>query len=514
MNAKTKLVTAAGAAAVLAGALALAEDVPTSAPAAKPPHRKWQDVPQPALDKLPETKLITATLKNGIKVFLIEDHELPTIDVTLLVRAGEWDLLAKDLGAQAKAGLASITGEVMRSGGTEKKTGDELDEELDAIASSVSTSVGLDQAHARMSCLKEHLDATLATFADVVRHPAFREDRIVLAKRQAMGRLRRRNDNPAQIASREFAKLIYTDASPLGWRDEPATIESITRDDVVRFYREAFAANPAGALLGAVGDFDAAKMKEKLEAVLGDWSPEKAEGHPVQGHTDGFQGPGPKVYFVKKTDVNQSTVILGHPGIQRKPGDPDYPAAVVANFILGGGGFAGRLMQHVRTEMGLAYGCRSSLDAAMGHQGTFVMQGQTKCGSTLAMTRAMRKELERLVSEKPTAEELRVAKKSILEGLVFSYDRKSAILDRALRNEFYGFPQNELEVFAQGVSEVSADDCLRVAKKLLDPARLTTLVVGNDAEFDGKLEELGPVTALDVKVPERRGRRGEGAGER
>jgi len=460
-----------------------------------------------------------ATLKNGIKVFLLEDHELPTVDVVLIVRAGENDLPALyGEGARAKAGLASVAAEVMRTGGTAAKTGDELDEALDAMASSVEVSSGDDQTRVRLSCLAENLDATLAIFADVVKDPAFREDKLALAKRQRLGAIRRRNDNPAQVAGREFGRLMYGDANPLGWTEEAETIEGIVRDDLVLFYRAAFALDPRTTWIGAVGDFDAGKMREKLDAAFGAGSKdEDVRRRAVSAPTDGFRGPGPRVYFVRKTDVNQATVLLGHPGIRRQPGDPDYPAAVIANFILGGGGFAGRLMQRVRTEMGLAYGCSSRLDAAFGHQGLFVMQGQTKSGSTLAMARAMRKELERLVSEPPSAEELRVAKQSILERLVFSFDRKSDVLDRALRNEFYGFPHDELETFQKGVAAVTADDVLRVAKKLLSPARLTALVVGNDADFDGKLEEMGPVEMIELKGPgpaPRPGRRGGEAPEK
>jgi zinc protease len=501
-----KIMAVAGAAALLAGSFGLAQEGPGDAAApGKRPHRKWQDVTQPPLEKFADPKPVTATLRNGMKVFLIEDHELPTVDVVLETHAGELDLAAlftEGGAARMKAGLAGIAGQVMRTGGTESRTGDELDEALDGMAASVETSAGLDQGHARMSCLKENLDATLAIFADVVKHPAFREEKVALAKKQHLGAIRRRNDNPAQIASREFARLMFGDASPLGWTEEAATVDSITRDDLVRFYKSSFAFDPKSALLGAVGDFDAAKMKEKLDAALGDWAPAAdAARAKVMVQLDGFQSPAPKVYLVRKPDVNQSTVVLGHVGFQRRPGDADYPAAVVANSVMSGG-FAGRLMQHVRTEMGLAYGVSSRIDAAMGHQGTFVMQGQTKSGSTLAMSRAMRKELERLVAEPPSAEELRVAKASILEKLVFSSEQKSQVLDRVLRNEYYGFPQDELEVFQKGVAAVTAEDCMRVAKKLFRPEQLTTLVVGNDAEFDGKVEELGgPVTLIDVKKP-------------
>lgn len=521
MSVSTKAAALTGlalASATLAGALALAEEDAAAPASPKAPHRRWQDVPQPPLERVADPKPVRARLPNGTRLFLLEDHELPTIELTMIVHAGEMDLprlYPAPGAARAKAGLASLAGQLMRSGGAGSRTADELDEALDAMAASVDTSCGDQQGSARLSCLKESFDPALAIFADVVLRPAFREEKVALAKRQRAGSLRRRNENPAQIASREMARLMYGDVHPLGWTDEPETIDSIERDDIVGFYKASFAASPQTALIGVVGDFDAKAMQEKLAAALGDTAPGKASDGAAGGDVQvgGFAGPGPKVYFARKTDVNQATVLMAHPGIQRKPGDPDYPAAVIANSILGGGGFAGRLMQRVRTEMGLAYGCRSTLDAAYGHQGLFQMQGQTKSGSTLAMARAMRKELERIGAEPPTAEELKVAKDGILERLVFESDQKRDVLERALRYEFHGFPENDLENFQKGIAAVTAEDCLRVAKALFRPGQLTTLVVGNDAEFDGKLAELGEVTPIELKEPGRRGGRRGGSGE-
>jgi zinc protease len=151
-------------------------------------------------------------------------------------------------------------------------------------------------------------------------------------------------------------------------------------------------------------------------------------------------GPAPGVHFVRKTDVNQATVVLGHMGMKRRADDPDYAATIVANDILGGGGFAARLLQKVRTEMGLAYGVYSSFNAPYSHKGTFSLTCQTKSGSTLQAINAIRKELERIRAERVTDDELRVAKESIQQQLIFESETKAEVIQRALRYEYWGFP--------------------------------------------------------------------------
>jgi len=495
------LVLALAAAAGIAGVApsqARADGPPPKATEApKTPRRKWQDVAQPPLRQFTAQKPERVVLANGVVLFLMEDRELPMIDMIVVLPGGSVSE------PRAKAGLASITGEVMRSGGTTTKTGDELDETLESIASSVEVGFGDWQGRASLSCVKEKFDETLAILTDVLENPAFRQEKLDLSKKQAKSGIARRNDDPSGIARREYARAMYGDASPFGWTTELATIDAITRDDLVAFHKS-FVGMGKGTIVGVVGDFDPKAMRAKVEAAFGKWpaAPKDAPAFAKSPLADAVsEGPAPKVYLARKSDVNQATIVMGHMAVKRTPDDPDYAAIVVLNDIFGGGGFASRLLQRVRTEMGLAYGVGARWNAPYSHQGTFSLSCQTKSASTLQAIEAMRAQLALVCTERVTDEELRVSKESIQQQLVFESDSKADVLDRAIRYESFGFPQDYLERFQAGIAKVTADDCLRVAKKYWKPEKLVTVVVGNDKEFDGPLSKIGEVVEIDVTKP-------------
>ncbi len=396
----------------------------------------------------------------------------------------------------------------MRTGGTEAKTGDELDEELESMAAAVSVSIGTDSASATCGALKEDFPKVLAIFADVLMKPAFRKDKLDLAKQQALSLIERRNDEPDAIATREAKRLLYGDASPYGFTAEVATIRSIERDDLVAFHARHF--HPDRTAVGVVGDFDAKAMRAAIEKTFAAW-PRAAADDPEPAFPEATEAQVGGVFLVSKPDVNQATIILGHLGVKRDPDDPDYPAAVVADSILGGGLFTSRLFNKVRTELGLAYGVGSFMRMPYSYRGGIGLVCQTKSETTIQAIRALRTELDRMLAEKPSAEELAIAKDGLLQSLVFENDSREEIVSRALGHEYHRVPQDMLERFQKGLEKVTADDVLRVARKLFHPERLTTLVVGNDAKFDGDLASVATgggdgaggaaVVRIDVSKP-------------
>jgi hypothetical protein len=231
--------------------------------------RPYKNLKYPGLGDIEMPNVQKVTLANGMRLFLVEDHELPLISVSARIRTGSVYEPAE------KIGLASITGTVMRTGGTTSKTGDELDEQLESIAASVETGIGLNSGSASMSVLKEDVDTGLAILADVLMNPAFSEDKILLAKIQRRSTIARRNDNVGAIASREFDKLIYGPDSVYARHTEYATIESITRDDLIDFHEKFY--KPNNVMLGVLGDFDTKQMIKKIEKAFEKW--QKAGRH-------------------------------------------------------------------------------------------------------------------------------------------------------------------------------------------------------------------------------------------
>jgi predicted Zn-dependent peptidase len=225
--------------------------------------RDYRGLEYPKLRDIEIPDVEQVTLDNGMRLFLLEDRELPLVDISVRIRTGSIYEPAE------KIGLAAIAGQVMRTGGTASMTGDEIDEELEAIAASVETGIGLNSGSASMSVLKGDLDKGLSILADVLMNPAFRQDKIQLAKMQAASAIARRNDSVGAIASREFDKLIYGPDSVYARHEEYASIGRISRDDLVEFHKRYF--GPNNAMLAVWGDFDTKKMIQKIEQAFRGW---------------------------------------------------------------------------------------------------------------------------------------------------------------------------------------------------------------------------------------------------
>lgn len=449
----------------------------------------YKDLTFPELPDFEIPQAEKVVLPNGMTVFLIEDHGLPLINMS--ARFGVGALYE----AGDKAGLASVMGTVMRTGGTTTMTGDEINAKLESIGASVETFVGQTSGSAQMSTLTEHLDEVLAIYADVIRNPAFPEEQITLAKTQSRSGISRRNDNPQQIASRELSQLIYGEDSPYARSTEYYTISAIERADLVAFHQAFY--HPNNTILGVWGDFDTDAMVEKLTAVFGDWP--RAEGFrtpdlPPMATTDDYS-----VNYAEKTDINQSTVFMGHLG-EVQLNHPDFPAITVMNQVLSGG-FTSRLFDNVRTKQGLAYAVFGNYGANYNRPGQFFAGVMTKSESTVEAAQSVLREIENMQAAPPTAEEVELAKDSYLNSFVFQFDTRSEVVGRMMTYEYYGYPTSFLQTFKEGVEAVGPADVHRVSKQYLKPDEVAVVVVGNDADFGEPLSALGEVNEIDISIP-------------
>ncbi|MCP2597232.1 insulinase family protein, partial [Candidatus Aminicenantes bacterium AC-335-G13] len=442
----------------------------------------------PPLKELKLPKVERVVLKNGMVVYLVEDHDLPMIEVSAMIKVGS------KYEPSDKIGLARITGRVMRTGGTESKTGDKIDEELESIAAEISTSIGVSVGRAYMSVLKESFDKAISIFADILMNPIFSEDKIELAKVEEKTAISRRNDNVMEIASREFAKLIYGPESPYARHPEYETIDNITREDLIAFHKKYF--HPNNVILGVWGDFKTKEMIKKLERAFRDWKPEKIDfPHEPKVSLE----LKPSVNLIKKPDVNQTNIRIGHIGVRRD--NPDYFALRVLTEILGGS-FSSRLFRKVRSDLGLAYAVWGVFGANYDYPGMFFAGCSTKSQSTCQAIRAIINEIKKIVEEGVTSEELKKAKDSILNSFVFNFDTKREIVERLMTYEYYGYPSDFLQRYKRNIEKVTKEDILRAARKYIHPDKLVILAVGNAEDFDCSLSEFGPVNEIDITIPE------------
>lgn len=457
----------------------------------------WQDIEVPPLpdQEVPTPRRIE--LDNGMVVILLEDHELPLVEATALIRTGT------RLETADKAGLPELTGTVLRTGGTTSMTPADLDEFLEDRAASVETGIGTTSGSASMSALTQDYPEVLKVFADVLRNPAFEEDKLEVAKTQQRAGIARQNDDPQDIAFREFRELIYGGDSSYALANTYQSIDNVSREDLVAWHERYY--HPNRVILGLVGDFDSDEALAQVREAFGDWQRGPAvPADEVSGLVfDEADEAG--IYYVEKSDMTQSNIVIGHLGVEKD--HPDYYAIEALNNILSGS-FASRLFTNVRSAKGLAYAVFGSIGSNYDYPGVFTMFTSTKTETTAAAIDALIEEAENLTAKPPTEEELDKAKEAILKSFVFQSDSMREILGQQLSYEYFGYPLDWLERYREGIDNVTLEE-VRAAAKHVRPEDFAILVVGPKEGLDRPLSEFGEVIAVDISIPEPAAQRAE-----
>jgi zinc protease len=493
---KSKTLLLALSALLLGAVLATSQTAKPAAPKAQAAPRgattvanAWEKVPVPPLHQFRPQAPRRVELDNGMVIFLQEDHELPLIDGTIRIRGGSREEPAD------KVGLVAVYADVWRTGGTKSKTGDELDDFLESHAARVEPSETADSTFLAFSSLKENFDQVFPVVLDLLENPEFRPDKLDLTKQQFASLISRRNDDLDEIAQRESTRLAYGADNPYARTAEYATIDAVTREDLLQWHKRTLA--PANMILGIAGDFDPAAMEQKLRQAFGGMP----RGEKLPAAQAAFRDPAPGIYFVEKTDVNQSSIEMVDLGIDRR--NPDYYALEVMNELFGGG-FSSRLFVNIRTKQGLAYSVGGGVGTAFDHPGITRFAMGTKSASTAAGIDALRKEMDGLINGTVKPAELKKAKDAILNSFIFEFDSKEKVLAERMRYEFYGFPPDFLEHYRAGIEKVTSADVDRVARKYVHPEKMAVLVVGNAKDFDRNLSTFGKVTAIDITIPQKK----------
>ncbi|MBM3761622.1 MAG: insulinase family protein [Acidobacteria bacterium] len=456
----------------------------------KPAVPVYQTLKYPPLKQVQLPKIEQFTLPNGMKVMILENHELPLASGSMRIRTGAL------LEPAEKAGLASIFGAVLRSGGTKQRSGDALNTKLESMAASIEAGVGDNSGTVGFNCLKENLDEVLELLKEVVTEPAFSQDRLDLTLTQFRSGISRRNDDPGSILNREFQNLIYGKNTPFGEREEYSTIANVKREDLVAFHDRYYF--PANITLSVSGDIDTATVKAKLEKLFGSWTTIRPAAPSFPNVT---KQKAAGVYVADKADSEQTFFTIGHLG--GKLSDKDYAALTVMSNILGGAGsFSSRLMQSIRSDKSLVYGISSNWSANFLHEGTFTISGSTAAANTEKAISESLKEVKRMREELVGPTELAAAKQRVENTFVFSFASPVQTLNRLMNYQYFGYPEDFINRYKDAVSKVTPQDILRVAKEYIKPEEFTIVAVGQTEKFADSLKPLGEVKKLDITIPQ------------
>jgi zinc protease len=327
---------------------------------------------------------------------------------------------------------------------------------------------------------------------DLLLHPSFKEPKLDLAKRSEVSGILRRNDDASSIASREAVEIAYGKANPYGREPEISTVSAVKLPDLSAWHDNTVVGN--NLIVGVIGDFDSKTMERKLRAAF---EPIPAGTKRVTPKID-FAEPTPGIYFANKGDVDQSNIYMVGLGTQED--NPDFYALSVMNEVFSGG-FGSRVVQDVRTKLGLAYSVGGSFGAAYDHPGLFAVGAGTKSESTVPAAKEILVDIAKLRTEPPTEVELRRAKDALLNSFIFRYDSPEKVLGEQVTLAVYGYPSDFLERYRAGIEKVTSADVSRVAQQYVQPEKLAIVVVGNTPEIQPPLAGMGKVTTLDITIP-------------
>ncbi len=422
-----------------------------------------------------------ATLSNGLKVILSERHEIPVVDVALVVRSG---YAADQHQAPGTASLATT----MLDEGTKKRSALKISEELEMLGATLSTATNLDLSVVTLSTLKENLKDALDIFTDVIANPAFPEEDFQRLKKQRLAAIGREQASPVQMALRIFPKLLYGEdhayGTPYTGSGTEAAVEAMTREDMVEFHRTWF--QPRNAALVVVGATTLDEIMPLLESKLKGWK----DGDPPPAINIGAVElpPGNSVYIIDKPGAIQTVILAGH--VAPPTNNPNEIAIGAMNYVLGGA-FPSRLNMNLREDKHWSYGAFTLLLDARG-QRSFVAYAPVQTDKTRESMAEINKELRDILGRRPaTADELKQAQDSRTLQLPGAYETKSAVRNNIIRTLRFDLAEDYMETFAEKVLALKLSDVTGAATEIVHPDRLTWIVVGDRAEIEAGVRSLG-----------------------
>lgn len=460
-----------------------------------PPRPEMLAFP-PLVFQVPRAEGFRVSFPGNIPGYVAEDKLLPLVTVQVYFRGGRY------LEEKGKEGSAELLATVWRTGGAGALSPQELDEALDFLAAQLNTSVGATSASVSLNLLKKDLDRGLQLLFDVLLRPRFDEARLVKAKEDLIADLKRRNDDAADIETREWQRLIYGDEYWLTRLPTKASVDAVTREDLLALHRKIV--NPANCVVAVAGDVDRQAVVSKLKAYFEQW---KTRPQPVPPVPQPTHKPKPGVFLVHKPDVNQGRVSIGHLAARRPL--PEEFAITVANDILGGGGFTAWMMSRIRSDEGLAYSAYSAYTILDSYPGTFRAAFQSK-SSTCARAAFLTLELvAKLRRGEVREDELTTSKNSFIETLPRSFETKLRTVQVFAQDDLWGRPHSYWYSYRENIRKVDGRAVREAAQKLIRPEEFVILVVGNVDEIlkghpdfpEIQLSNLGPMTRLPLRDP-------------
>lgn len=432
--------------------------------------------------KLPRPQ--ESDLPNGIHLIVLEDHRAPLVTLQLIIRGagGYYD-------PPSMPGLAGFTAALMREG-TTTKTSEQISEELDRLAATVTGTAGISSPSASItgSGLSTNLDTVLALMADVLMHPSFPDAELARYKTRTRGGLMLNRSQPSFLGHERLYKAVFGDHPSSRISPTPAALAALTHDALVDFHRAHYV--PDHAVLAISGDITAATARSKADAAFGSWA--KA-GAPLRAPENPAPLTAPSITLVARPASVQTTLMVGTQSIERT--DPDYEALTVANRILGGP--EARLFEHLREQKGYTYGASSAFSSGL-TVGAWVASTDVRSDVTDPALTDLLDEIRQMREVPVSEKELSDSKRAIVAGFARQLENANAVLSDFIEVYLYTLPPDYWDRYPERIQAVTAADVQRVAKKYWPIERLQIVAVGDRSKVEPTLAKLGTVQMFDA----------------
>lgn len=425
------------------------------------------------------------TLKNGLTVYLMEQHDVPMISVSAILPAGA--IYDGD-----KAGLASLTAVALKHG-TKKYPKAKLDEELDFIGASVSTYASKESAGLSAEFAAKDKDKVLDIINDLLTAPVFDTTEFTKEKRRTLVRLEQAKESPRSVIGSYFDKLLYGDhvygniiSGTIG------TVTGLTAADLQKFYSANYI--PNGSAISIVGDFNSKDMKAAITKIFSGWAKGKQENanlaaKPITKPT------GNRVLLINKDDAKETTFYIGAPGISRN--NPDYVAVSVINTLFGGR-FTSMLNDELRVSSGLTYGA-SSRFSALKNGGSFVISTFTAGKTTEPAIDKALEVLKRLHTQGVDEKSLTSAKNYVKGQFPPGYETSGQLAGLLTQMFWYKFDESFINNFQKNVDGLTLEKAKSIISTYFPEDKLQFVLVGKSADIKKIAEKYGPVTEVQIK---------------
>ncbi len=406
-------------------------------------------------------------LRNGFKVFVVENHSLPIVTVGFVVKSGS--AMDGDL-----PGLASVTSELLTKG-TARRSAVQIAEDIDFVGGSLSSTASWDGSQIFVSVLKAHLGKGFDILQDIILNPSFPPEEIERLRVQRIASILQMKAEPSYLADITFSAIVFKNhpyGKPAGGTEE--SVSAMKRDDFVTFHRNYY--TPGNSFIVFAGDINAAEAGKLALKYFAKWKGNKA---PTTIDPPKLNGAADTAVIVDKPGAVQSVVRIGHVGIARN--NKDFIKISVMNTLLGGY-FSSRININLREVHGYTYGGGSVFDARLA-PGGFEVRADVRNEVTTETIEEIYRELRKIRSTLPTKEEMRMVK-SYLSGLFpIQLETPQQVAGRVVAIELYGLPKNYYGNYRRNIQRITAADIRAVAKKYIHPEKLTVVVSGNSKEI-------------------------------